>query len=107
MKYFYGVLTILGIAFPYMAFIPWIGENGFNLTMLLSEARQNRISEFAWLDVLISAVVLIGFIIYEGKRIGVKHMWLPILGTLTAGVSFGLPLFLLLREIHMDKMKNR
>ncbi|WP_276326749.1 DUF2834 domain-containing protein [Paenibacillus polysaccharolyticus] len=101
------MLTILGIVLPYMAFIPWIGENGFNLTMLLSEARQNRISEFAWLDVLISAVVSIGFIIYEGKRIGVKHMWLPIIGTLTVGVSFGLPLFLLLREIHMDKMKNR
>ena len=71
-----------------MAFIPWIGENGFNVTMLLGDARQNRISEFAWLDVLISAVVLIGFIIYEGKRIGVKHMWLPIIGTLIAGVSF-------------------
>lgn len=107
MKYFFGVLTILGIALPHMSFIPWIGENGFNLTMLLGEARQNRISEFAWLDVLISAVVLIGFIIYEGKRIGIKYMWVPIIGTLTAGVSFGLPLFLFLREIHMDKMKNR
>ncbi|MGQ8871123.1 hypothetical protein [Paenibacillus sp. TSA_86.1] len=33
--------------------------------MLINEARQNRISEFAWLDVLISAVVLIGFIIND------------------------------------------
>ncbi|WP_275670058.1 DUF2834 domain-containing protein [Paenibacillus amylolyticus] len=83
-----------------------MGENGFNLTMLFNEARQNRISEFAWLDVLISAVVLIEFIIYEGKRIGIKHMWIPIIGTLTVGVSFGLPLFLFLREIRMDKMKT-
>lgn len=88
-----------------MEFIPWIGENGFNLTVLLNEARQNRISAFAWLDVIISAVVLIGFILYEGKRMGIKYKWIPIIGTLTVGVSFGLPLFLLLREIQMDKMK--
>ncbi|WP_426334911.1 DUF2834 domain-containing protein [Paenibacillus silvae] len=107
LKYFYGVLSILGISLPYMEFIPWIGENGFNLTLLWNEASQNRISAFAWLDVLVSAVVLIGFIIYEGKRVGIKYTWIPILGTLTVGVSFGLPLFLLLREIRMDKMKDR
>ncbi len=106
MKYFYGLLTVLGIALPYMEFIPWIGENGFNLAMLLNDARQNQISTFAWLDVLISAVVLIGFILYEGKRVNVKYKWLPIIGTLTAGVSFGLPLFLLMREIQMDKNKE-
>ncbi len=107
MKYFFGLLTIVGIILPYMELIPWIGENGFNLTMLVNEARQNRISTFAWLDVIISAVVLIGFILYEGKRMGIKHIWIPIIGTLTVGVSFGLPLFLLLREIQMDKMKDR
>lgn len=107
MKYFFGLLSILGIILPYMAFIPWIGENGFNLTMLFNEATQNRISAFAWLDVIISVVVLIGFILYEGKRIGVKYKWIPIIGTLTVGVSFGLPLFLLLREIQMEKMKDK
>lgn len=106
LKYFYGVLTVFGIALPYMEFVPWIGENGFNLALLLNEAKQNRISSFAWLDVLISAVVLVGFILYEGKRKNIKHKWLPIVGTLTAGVSFGLPLFLLMREIHMDKIKK-
>ncbi|MDR6726883.1 hypothetical protein J2W91_005408 [Paenibacillus amylolyticus] len=107
MKYFYGVLTLLGIILPYMEFIPWISEHGFNMTLLLNEATQNRISAFAWLDVIISVVVLIGFMLYEGKRIGIKHKWIPIIGTLTVGVSFGLPLFLLLREIRMDKLKEK
>ncbi|MCM3172908.1 MULTISPECIES: DUF2834 domain-containing protein [unclassified Paenibacillus] len=107
MKYFYGVLTLLGITLPYMEFIPWISEHGFNMTILLNEATQNRISAFAWLDVIIAAIVLIGFILYEGKRIGIKHKWIPIIGTLTVGVSFGLPLFLLLREIRMDKLKEK
>lgn len=89
-----------------MEFIPWISENGFNLKILLNEATENRISAFAWLDIIISAVVLIGFILYEGKRIGIKHKWIPIIGTLTVGVSFGLPFFLLLREIQMEKMRD-
>ncbi|OWR30166.1 hypothetical protein CDO73_12130 [Saccharibacillus sp. O23] len=107
MKYFYGVLSILGLVIPYMQFVPWLGENGFNLSLLLSEAAANRISSFAWLDILASVVVLIGFILYEGRRVGVKYQWLPIVGTLTVGVSLGLPLFLLLREIRMEKMKER
>ncbi len=107
MKYFYGVLTLLGIILPYMEFIPWISEHGFNMTLLLNEATQNRISAFAWLDVIIAVIVLIGFILYEGKRIDIKQKWIPITGTLTVGVSFGLPLFLLLREIRMDKLKEK
>lgn len=42
----------------YMEFIPWIGENEFNLKVLLNNAKQNRISAFAWLDVIVSVVDL-------------------------------------------------
>jgi len=107
LKYFYGVLSIFGIILPYSQFIPWISEKGFNLAILLNEASQTRIGAFAWLDVIISAVVLIGFILFEGKRNGIKYLWVPIIGTLTVGVSFGLPLFLLLREIQLEKIKSR
>jgi hypothetical protein len=31
-----------------------------------------------------------------------KRIWLPVLGTLTVGVSLGLPLFLLMREMHRE-----
>lgn len=107
MKYFYGILSILGIVLPYTQFVPWLGDNGFNVTRLLNEAMQNRISAFAWLDVIVSVVVLIGFILHEGKRAGVKHKWIPIVGTCTVGVSLGLPLFLFLREIQMDQEKTK
>ena len=50
------------------------------------------------MDVLISSVVLVGFIRTEGRRLEVRRLWLPILGLLTVGVSCALPLFLYLRE---------
>ena len=80
-----------------------IAENGFDVGLLLSEAISTRIGIFAWADVLISATVLIGFIIAEGGRQKMRWLWLPILGTCTVGVSIGLPLFLLQRELHIER----
>ncbi|MEF3303150.1 DUF2834 domain-containing protein [Paenibacillus sp. GYB003] len=103
MKYFYGVLAVLGVALPYSQFLPWIIANGLDSSRFIEEIAQTRIGSFAWMDVLVSAIVLIGFILFEGKRSGMRLLWLPIVGTLAAGVSLGLPLFLLLREIHMER----
>ncbi|MEO1523167.1 MAG: DUF2834 domain-containing protein, partial [Cyanobacteria bacterium J06633_2] len=60
---------------------------------------------FAWLDVIVSAIVLLGFIVTEGTRQGIRKLWISVLGTCTVGVSLGLPLFLLMREIHFEKQK--
>lgn len=100
--YFYGLMCILGIILPYAAFLPWVLENGIHITRLITDAFSNRISLFAWLDVIVAAIVLIVFILVEGARLGIKKRWLPIVATLTVGVSFGLPLFLLLRQVHIN-----
>jgi hypothetical protein len=83
---------------PYAQFISWLLENGLNTSLFVHQLFANRISAFFAWDVLISAIVVVGFVRSEGKRLGVHLMWLPILGVLTVGVSFGLPLFLYLRE---------
>ena len=102
MKKFYASLCILGIVLPYWQLLSWVAENGLDMGALIAEAAQTRIGAFAWIDVIISAVVLIGFIIYEGSRIKMNRLWLPIAGTCTIGVSLGLPLFLFLREVHLN-----
>jgi len=84
-------------------------DNGLDLPLLIRQAAQLRVGAFAWLDVLVSALVLLGFMISEGRRLQLRHVWLPVVGTCTVGVSLGLPLFLLLREIrleqHMEKRR--
>jgi len=105
MKYFYGILCVLGILLPYGIFIPWLIEHGANFGLFFFEASHTRIGAFAWLDVIISALVLLGFILFEGKHQGMTHLWIPILGTCLVGVSLGLPLFLLMREFHIEKQK--
>ena len=106
MKKFYALLCVLGFVLPYWQFLLWIAENGLEINALISEIIDSRISAFAWLDVILSAVVLIGFIVYEGSRLKMVKLWLPILGTCVVGVSLGLPLFLLLREVQLTKVPN-
>jgi hypothetical protein len=97
-KNLYLLLCVLGIILPYSQFVPWVLENGLHFGLLVRQLFANRISGFFGLDVLVSSVVLVGFIRSEGRRLEVRRLWLPILGLLTVGVSCALPLFLYLRE---------
>ena len=82
-------------------------EHGLNITLLFRELFANRISAFFAMDVIVSAIVLIWFIQNEGKRLHVRLLWLPTLGTLVVGVSFGFPLFLFLRQLALDRINAR
>jgi len=97
-KNLYLLFCVLGLLLPYSQFIPWVLENGLPLGLFVQQLFTNRIGGFFGMDVLVSAVVLIFFIRRESQRLGVRHVWLPIVGVLTVGVSLGLPLFLYLRE---------
>jgi uncharacterized protein DUF2834 len=105
-KTVYMLFCVLGVALPYSQFVPWVLEHGLPMGLFLRQLFANRISGFFGMDVLVSAVVLIFFLRQEGKRLGVPHLWLPIMGTLTVGVSLGLPLFLYLREAILSGLEG-
>ena len=50
------------------------------------------------MDVIASSLALWLFVFSEGRRLGMKHLWLYIVCNLTVGVSLALPLFLYFRE---------
>jgi hypothetical protein len=51
-------MCVLGTALPYAMFIPWLLKNGLDLRLLLDQATP-PIAAFAWLDVVIAAVVVL------------------------------------------------
>ena len=106
LKKIYIVCCVLGLLLPYSQFIPWVADNGLSPLLLIGEIAESRISAFAWLDVIVSAVVLLTFASVESKRLGMKHLWATWLATLTVGVSLGLPLFLVLREYHLNGQRG-
>jgi hypothetical protein len=103
MRLRYLIFCIAGFVLPYSQFIPWVLAHGFDAPMFVRELFSNRIGGFFGLDVIVSAFVLIPFIFAEGRRLHMTRLWAPVLGTVLVGVSFGLPLFLLMREPHLKQ----
>src|SRR5215510_3008764 len=106
-RHFYLVSCVLGLIFPCSQFVPWLLEHGLDFALFLRELFANRISAFFAIDVIVSAIVLLWFIQSEGKRLRVRFLWLPTIGTLVVGVSFGFPLFLFLRQVTLDRTTTR
>ncbi len=104
MVIFYAVMCVLGTVLPYSALVAWVVENGgIDPVAMAAEIGRSRMAMLAWADVVISAVVLIAFVLREGRRLSVAGLWLPIAGTCAVGVSLGLPVFLLMRERKMAR----
>jgi len=107
MKYFYAAFAMIGLILPYSQFIPWIIEHhALNMPLFLGDLFANRISAFFAMDVIVSAIVLISFIQTEGKRLKMRLLWLPTVAVFPVGVSLGLPLFLYLRQIELDRLSD-
>lgn len=102
LRHLYLAFALIGLILPYWQFVPWLVQHhGFNLPLFFHDLFANRIGAFFAIDVVVSAVVLLSFIQTEGKRLGMRLLWLPTVATLLVGVSCGLPLFLYLRQLHL------
>ena len=94
----YVLLCIAGLVLPYSQLIPFLREHGPDFGLFFQQLFSTRIGAFFAWDVIVSSVVLWVFVLGEGRRAGVKHLWAPLVANLAVGVSLGLPLFLYLRE---------
>ena len=101
----YFWLCVIGAVLPLSSFLPWFGEHGPDLSLFGAQLFANPISSFAGWDLIVSALVLFVFVAVEGRRLKVKPLWAPVAATLAVGVSLGLPLFLLLREVRLRQIE--
>ena len=102
MKPFYALMCVVGVL-PWWPFSHWLQENPFHVLLLVHDAFANGASAAAWIDLILSYIVLVVFIVVEGRRLQMKGLWLPILGSTLVGLSFGLPLFLWMRESYVNR----
>jgi hypothetical protein len=97
-QYLYLFLCVLGMVLPCSQLFPFLAEHGFNFPLIIDQLFANRISAFFGLDVIVSSIVLWVFVLTEGRRQQMKHLWIYLACNLAVGVSLGLPLFLYMRE---------
>jgi hypothetical protein len=102
LRYIYLCLCLLGAALPYSQLVPWLATHGLDLPLFFSELFSTRIGAFFGMDVIVSALVLFVLVGVEGRRLAMRHLWLPLAATLAVGVSLGFPLFLYMRQLKLD-----
>ena len=98
MQWLYLIAAILGTILPLSHLLPFLSAHGLDLPLFFRQLFQTDISSFFGVDVIVSGLTLLVFIPREGRRLGMKHLWVYVLCTLLVGVSMGLPLFLFFRE---------
>ena len=106
MKRVYATLCVLGFLLPGYFLFQFVIANGLNVSLFMSRLFGNQIAAFFAADVVISSVVLWVFIYRETSRRSIPQWWLCILANLAVGLSLGLPLFLMLREMAREKLKS-
>jgi hypothetical protein len=98
-KYLYVFLCIIGAILPYYFFLPFLIENGINFHILIDLLFVNKVSSAFGINALITSIIFVIFISIENNKIKLPHLWIPILASSIVGVSFGLPLYLLIKEL--------
>lgn len=98
-KHLYLGLCVLGTILPYLAFMPFLRAHGLDAPLFVQQLFGTPVSGFFGMDVIVSSLVLWTFVLLEGRRLGIRQLWAPIVANLVVGVSLGLPLFLYMREV--------
>lgn len=101
-RHVYAALCVPGALLPWMPLVPWVSRHGLDLPFFLRELFANGVAAAFAIDIIVSAVVVCAFVVIEGRRLGVRHLWAPIVSTFVIGVCFGLALFLYQRERRLD-----
>lgn len=98
MQWLYLIAAILGTILPLSQFFPFLAAYGFDMPLFFRQLFQTPVSGFFGMDVIVSSFVLWLFVFSEGRRCGMKNLWLYVVCNLAVGVSLALPLFLFFRE---------
>jgi hypothetical protein len=96
------IAAVCGAVLPLSFFVPFLMKYGPDPVLFLKFLFANNVSAFFAMDVLVSSVVLWFFVFSEGRRLGMKHLWVYLLGNLLVGVSLALPLFLFFRSRRLN-----
>ena len=99
----YLILCVIGAILPYTQYVPFVLAHGWNLQIFFQQMLANPISIGFTLDLVVAAIVFIIFIFVEGRRLKMSFLWLPLTVTILIGLSSGFPLFLYMRQLHLDR----
>ena len=94
----YAAMAVAGAILPFVFLLPWLHGGDASVAGFFASPFVNGPASVFSADVLWSAAVFMVFAVAEGRRVGVRPLWLAPLMVFVAGLCCALPLFLYLRE---------
>jgi hypothetical protein len=102
LKRLYLLLAFVGLVVPYYFFLAFLIRYGPDGRIFLQQLFATPVSTFFAVDLLLSSVVFMRFLLQESRRYAMANPWVYVLALVTVGLSFALPLFLYFRQSRID-----
>ena len=94
-----GLAALVGTQVALVRHMTQPEGNGFSAA--LSNTVVNEASTFTVIDLLAVAFVGLVFMIAEGRRLGMRFIWVYVVLTFAVAISVALPAFLIARQVHL------
>lgn len=105
---FYGLCTAAGAVVPWYYNLRFMRESGELLTpqRWLAEGFVTPLAGSITSDFLIGTIPVLVWMVVEARRLRMRHLWVYVLGTFLVAFAFTCPLFLLMREWHLQRVRS-
>lgn len=103
----YGVLAILGLVVTWYFNLQYFALDDTSLKSFIADNKLNPASSSVWYDVMIAYIASVFFFYFESKRIRMNFWWVYWILSTCLAIAFGLPLYLLMRERHLQKQETK
>jgi Terpene cyclase DEP1 len=102
----YLALAMAGALLPWLANLDYIHQYGgsFDLGLFVQLANANPAAQSLTRDLLVGASAVTLWMVNESRRLGMRHLWLVLLISVTIAFACAAPLFLHLRERRLAEM---
>jgi len=104
-RHIYLALAVIGAILPCYHYWSFAQAHGNDLARFLTDVLVNDSSRLILMDMVMTAVAFFAFVALDGRRRKVKYAWISVAGVFLVGVSFGLPLYLYLRDKYGAKLE--
>ncbi|MCP9792061.1 DUF2834 domain-containing protein [Vulcanococcus limneticus Candia 3F8] len=109
LAWLYLALAIAGAVLPWLANLEFIrlSGNAFDLALFVAQANANPAAQSLSRDLLVSASAVTIWMVVESRRLGMRHLWLVLLSSVTLAFACAAPLFLFLRERRLAELQRQ
>ena len=99
----YGLFAIGALVSTQVILVKYLSTGGGSL---VDDIFANGAATFATIDLLVVALVALVFMVVEGRRMGVRFLWVYVVLTFAVAISVSLPLFLIARQFRVAAQRT-